>query len=150
MQEALITLWLHPPEHGDARAWLLRTVVHRSLHARRTSERRRRWEGRAVDTLAADCPVCNPHHELERRQIGAVLDAALRALPEVYRKPFLLREVEGWDYIRIAGALDIPTGTVRSRLSRARAALRANVDAALDVTSRTRESAVGAGVLRSR
>ena len=131
VQEALITLWLQPPEHGHERAWLLRTVVHRSLHERRTQQRRRHWEGAAVEALLDQCPLCTPQRELEQREIGALLDRALGALPEPYRAPFLLREVEGWDYVRIASALAIPIGTVRSRLNRARAALRAHVEAAL-------------------
>jgi RNA polymerase sigma-70 factor (ECF subfamily) len=131
VQEALITLWLHPPDHAHERAWLLRTVVHRSLHERRTQQRRRRWEGAAVEALLGECPLCTPQRELEQREIGALLDQALAALPEPYRAPFLLREVEGWDYTRIASALAIPIGTVRSRLNRARAALRARVEAGL-------------------
>jgi RNA polymerase sigma-70 factor (ECF subfamily) len=131
VQEALITLWLHPPEHEHERAWLQRTVVHRSLHERRTQRRRRRWEGAAVEALLDDCPLCTPQRELERREIGLLLDQALGALPEPYRAPLVLREVEGWDYTRIASALEIPVGTVRSRLSRARAALRVQVEAAL-------------------
>jgi RNA polymerase sigma-70 factor (ECF subfamily) len=145
VQEALITLWLHPPEHGDERAWLLRTVLHRSLHARRTGQRRRRWEGSAGDALAADCRVCSPHHDLERRQIGALLDAALAALAEVYRTPFVLREIEGWEYVRIATELGIPVGTVRSRLSRARAALRTHVNEAFAGSFDTDERARGTG-----
>jgi RNA polymerase sigma-70 factor (ECF subfamily) len=131
VQEALITLWLHPPNHEHERAWLLRTVVHRSLHERRTEKRRRHWEGVAVEASLDDCPLCTPQRELERRELGALLDAALGALPEPYRAPFVLREIEGWDYTRIASALAIPIGTVRSRLNRARAALRDHVAAAL-------------------
>lgn len=131
IQEALITLWLHPPDHEHERAWLLRTVVHRSLHERRTQKRRRHWEGAAVEALLDDCPLCTPQRELEQREIGALLDQALGALAEPYRTPFVLREVEGWDYTRIASTLALPMGTVRSRLNRARAALRAHVKAAL-------------------
>jgi RNA polymerase sigma-70 factor, ECF subfamily len=131
VQEALITLWLHPPDQAHERAWLLRTVVHRSLHERRTRQRRRHWEGAAVAALLDECPLCTPECKLEQREIGDLLDEALAALPEPYRAPFVLREVEGWDYTRIATALAIPIGTVRSRLNRARAALRAHVEAAL-------------------
>jgi RNA polymerase sigma-70 factor (ECF subfamily) len=141
VQEALITLWLHPPEHEHERAWLLRTVVHRSLHERRTQKRRRHWEGAAVRALLDECPLCTPQRELEQREIGALLDQALRALAEPYRAPFVLREIEGWDYTRIASALDIPIGTVRSRLNRARAALRAHVQAALDDAPESAEAA---------
>jgi RNA polymerase sigma-70 factor (ECF subfamily) len=105
--------------------------VHRSLHERRTQQRRRHWEGAAGAALVEGCPLCTPQRELEQREIGAVLDRALGALAEPYRAPFVLRELEGWDYTRIARSLAIPIGTVRSRLNRARTALRTHVEAAL-------------------
>jgi RNA polymerase sigma-70 factor, ECF subfamily len=131
VQETLITLWLHPPTHEHERAWLLRTVVHRSLHQRRTQMRRKHWEGAAMEASLDDCPLCLPQHELEQHEIGVLLDGALGALPEPYRAPFVLRELEGWDYTRIASTLAIPIGTVRSRLSRARATMRAHIAAEL-------------------
>jgi RNA polymerase sigma factor (sigma-70 family) len=132
VQEALVTLWLDPPAHTEQRAWLVRTVIHRSLHERRTCERRRRWEGEAVRAAADDCPICEPERELERREVAAALDTALRSLGEPFRSVFVLREVDGWDYERIARRLGIPVGTVRSRLNRARAALRRRIELALD------------------
>jgi len=127
VQEALITLWLSPPPSDRQRAWLVRTVVHRSLHQRRARVRRERWEREAGDVMIETCPVCNPQQTIETREIGEILSQALEALPETYRSAFLLRELEGWDYERIARALAVPIGTVRSRLNRARSALRAYV-----------------------
>jgi RNA polymerase sigma-70 factor (ECF subfamily) len=46
------------------------------------------------------------------------------ALPEGQRRAFVLRELEGLDYRDIASQLHVPIGTVRSRLARARRALR--------------------------
>ena len=126
-QEALISLWLHPPAHEAERAWLLRTVVHRSLHERRTQKRRKYWEAAAMEASLEDCPLCLPQRQLEQREVGALLDEAVAALPEPYRSPFVLRELEGWEYTRISSALAIPLGTVRSRLNRARATLRAHL-----------------------
>ena len=51
------------------------------------------------------------------------LDRALAALPEHYRVVVVLADVEGLKYGEIAEALDVPVGTVRSRLARARSAL---------------------------
>ncbi len=51
------------------------------------------------------------------------LDAALAALPEDYRAAVVLRDQLGLDYAEIAEVLGIPAGTVRSRISRGRAAL---------------------------
>jgi len=60
-----------------------------------------------------------------RRGIGAAIERAVNALAPEYRAAFLLREVHGLDYEAIAAALQIDLGTVKSRLGRARAALRA-------------------------
>ena len=52
------------------------------------------------------------------------LDRALASLPVELRETVVLRDVEGWDYREIATALDIPIGTVESRIFRARQRLR--------------------------
>lgn len=134
VQEALITLWLDPPGHAEERAWLFRTVVHRSLHVRRTRLRRERWERLALEAALAT-PNLDPltwgaPGVLEERETLALLEHALRALPAPYREVFLLRTLDGWAYERIANTLGVPVGTVRSRLNRARAALRMQLIAA--------------------
>jgi RNA polymerase sigma-70 factor, ECF subfamily len=55
------------------------------------------------------------------------LDAALLALPESFRVPVVLRDVADLDYAEIAEALDVPVGTVKSRIARGRAALAAEL-----------------------
>ena len=54
----------------------------------------------------------------------AVIERALRALPDRYRELLVLRELEGLSYREVADVLDVPIGTVMSGLSRARQALR--------------------------
>jgi RNA polymerase sigma-70 factor (ECF subfamily) len=51
------------------------------------------------------------------------LDAALLALPESFRVPVVLRDVGDLDYAEIAEVLDVPVGTIKSRIARGRAAL---------------------------
>ncbi|MCP3854111.1 MAG: hypothetical protein GY698_05160, partial [Actinomycetia bacterium] len=65
------------------------------------------------------------------------LDAALVALPEEFRAPVILRDQLGLDYAEIAATLEIPPGTVRSRIARGRrhlAELLGNQDDVSDVT----------------
>jgi RNA polymerase sigma-70 factor (ECF subfamily) len=62
-----------------------------------------------------------------RRQIRALLDAAVASLSEGLRSVFLLYEVEEMDMPEIAAALQLPRGTVASRLRRAREQLRSNL-----------------------
>jgi RNA polymerase sigma-70 factor (ECF subfamily) len=52
-----------------------------------------------------------------------VIDAALDRIPEEFRTPVVLRDLLDYDYAEIAATLDIPPGTVRSRIARGRAAL---------------------------
>jgi RNA polymerase sigma-70 factor (ECF subfamily) len=65
----------------------------------------------------------NPEQEFLDKLLREDLDRALAALPEPYRVVVLLADVEGLKYGEIAEALDVPIGTVRSRLARARGAL---------------------------
>lgn len=51
------------------------------------------------------------------------IDAALARLPEEFRVPIVLRDLGGHDYAQIAAILDIPAGTVRSRIARGRTKL---------------------------
>ena len=67
----------------------------------------------------------------ERRRIAAAIQAAVAALPDTQRAVFVLREYHDLDYSEIAAALELDLGTVKSRLARARGALRARLEAAL-------------------
>jgi RNA polymerase sigma-70 factor, ECF subfamily len=92
---------------------------------------------RAIDELRKQRPtlLADIEHTSEargddraiRKELIAAIEAALRELSPELRAAFLLREYHGLDYPEIASALSIELGTVKSRLSRARAALRARL-----------------------
>jgi RNA polymerase sigma-70 factor (ECF subfamily) len=65
----------------------------------------------------------NPEQEFLDKLLREDLERALAALPEHYRIVVILSDLEEFNYAEIAAALDIPVGTVRSRLARARSAL---------------------------
>ena len=65
----------------------------------------------------------NPEQEFLDKLLREDLDRALQTLPETYRIVVILSDLEEFNYAEIAGMLDIPIGTVRSRLARARGAL---------------------------
>ena len=69
-----------------------------------------------------------PHREVEDRELRSGLEAALAKLPEDQRSVFLLSEVEGMKYERIAEVMDIPAGTVASRKNTAARFLRAELE----------------------
>ena len=68
-----------------------------------------------------------PESELEGKQIAAVVNQAMEALPEDLRTAITLREIEGLSYEEIADVMNCPIGTVRSRIFRAREAIAADL-----------------------
>jgi RNA polymerase sigma-70 factor (ECF subfamily) len=80
---------------------------------------------RAADAWQADgSEAGQPLAALERAELAQILGAALEALDAPQRLIVILCDVEGFSYEEAAEAAGIPVGTVRSRLSRARAELR--------------------------
>jgi RNA polymerase sigma-70 factor (ECF subfamily) len=73
-----------------------------------------------------------PDTVLAAKQISAVVNAAMEALPEDLRQAVTLREIEGLSYEEIAEAMNCPIGTVRSRIFRAREAISAKVKPLLE------------------
>jgi RNA polymerase sigma-70 factor, ECF subfamily len=65
----------------------------------------------------------NPEQQLLDKLLRQDIERALRSLPEAYRLAVILVEVQGFSYAEAAEALDVPVGTVRSRLSRGRTLL---------------------------
>ncbi|TNE75045.1 MAG: RNA polymerase sigma factor RpoE [Gammaproteobacteria bacterium] len=67
--------------------------------------------------------VASPERMLQREELQQALAEAISRLPEDLRSAFLLREYDGLSYEDIAGILECPIGTVRSRIFRARDAV---------------------------
>jgi RNA polymerase sigma-70 factor (ECF subfamily) len=107
-----------------------RTWLHRvAINVVRTSQKK---EGRLRRMFASPANEDRPRAEaadarepvettLARRQI---IDRALAALPEELRVPVTLRDLQGLEYKEIAAILDVPIGTVESRIFRARQRLK--------------------------
>jgi RNA polymerase sigma-70 factor (ECF subfamily) len=98
----------------DARAWLLGIAA--NLLRRHWRSERRRLDAYARSGGRDDAELSGP--------VAAELAAAVKALPRREREPLLLLAWADLSYDEIAHSLDIPVGTVRSRISRARAKLR--------------------------
>nr|HEX4314882.1 sigma-70 family RNA polymerase sigma factor [Kofleriaceae bacterium] len=96
--------------------WILTIATRLALNELRRPEMRA-----LADEPAA---VEDAHAPVERRRLAARIGAAMAELPPYQRAAIVLRELHGLDYAEIASALDIDLGTVKSRLARARAALR--------------------------
>jgi RNA polymerase sigma-70 factor (ECF subfamily) len=74
----------------------------------------------------------SPESVLAAKEIAQAVNAALAALPDDLRQAITLREMDGLSYEDIAGLMDCPIGTVRSRIFRAREAISAKVRPMLD------------------
>jgi RNA polymerase sigma-70 factor (ECF subfamily) len=68
-----------------------------------------------------------PESELHGKEIAATVNRAMDALPDDLRTAITLREIEGLSYEEIAGVMNCPIGTVRSRIFRAREAIAAEL-----------------------
>jgi RNA polymerase sigma-70 factor, ECF subfamily len=73
-----------------------------------------------------------PESVLAAKEIAAVVNAALQALPDDLRQAVTLREIEGLTYEEIAQVMDCPIGTVRSRIFRAREAISVKIKPLLE------------------
>ena len=83
--------------------------------------RRRAFHEAAGDrTLVPKVEDENPSRTLVRRELSDKIRQALDALPEYHRAVILLREVEGMSYEEMAEVLNVPKGTIMSRLFHAR------------------------------
>lgn len=92
-------------------------------HLSRAPERRYAFVD--IDTLASEpCPEPGPPAQAEWRQMVGLVDRAMREIPQDLRDLIQLIAVEELSYEEAAQRLALPIGTVRSRLSRARAQLR--------------------------
>ena len=118
-QEALIAI-TRGISRFDGRSrfttWMYRVATNAALD----EARRRRRRPIASEHLADVSTGTDPTAAVDAR---LDVDAALATIPPDYRAAVALRDLVGLDYAEIAGVLDIPIGTVRSRIARGRATL---------------------------
>ncbi|ESR22508.1 sigma-70 family RNA polymerase sigma factor [Lutibaculum baratangense] len=109
---------------GRLRSWLFRILYRTYVDGRRRFRPEKvPAEPGTIDGMATQPP--DQEHRVECRNIAAALDR----LPDEQREVVLLSALEGMQYDEMADVLDVPIGTVRSRLSRGRETLRRVRDA---------------------
>lgn len=130
---ALVSRSGSQPGRGQMLAWLIRIARNCAIDRVRAAQR---WAVVSLDrqpvTVAeqadAHAPgtlAAQPDEEIARAELRARIAAALQQLPEDQRAAVVLVDIEGLPYEDAARVLSVPTGTLKSRLSRARARLRA-------------------------
>ena len=132
-QEAFLKAWSGLPSfQGDSSfsTWVYRLTTNVCIDFLRREQRRR--EIRPVASLDDEDnkmpepsdPSQDPHSMVEREERSRALDRGLKALPDHHRQVLVLRELSGLSYQEIGEKLDLDPGTVKSRIARARSALR--------------------------
>ena len=119
---------------GDGRAWFLRIV--RNICLDRRGQRNAALTDPFDDEkpLPGRHPPTDPEALLLRNDDATLIARAMRSLPDRFHDLLVLRELEGLSYRELADVTGIPIGTVMSRLSRAREALRGAVHSELEPT----------------
>ncbi len=120
---------LHQFRGGSFKAWLLRIVTNCSYDQLRVRQRR---PTTGIDDILEDDEHSDlvqdrgerPEDRVQRDELGAALQEAIQSLPDDQRTVLILSDVEGLSYDEIAEVTLISLGTVKSRLSRARAKVR--------------------------
>lgn len=126
--------------HGESslRTWLYRIALHEASNQRRWWSRHKRQEltidspHEGADAEDDGLPLISrladsgssPFDHAAQVELRHRVEAALREVPEVFRTVVVLREIEGFSYEEIAEILNVNIGTVKSRLTRGRSALR--------------------------
>ena len=116
--------------HSSLRTWIYRIAVNQARNRHRFWRRRHRADQVSLDAHVAahgDClsgKEAGPDRVLAQKELAQRLERALGHLPFDQRSAIVLREVDGLSYDEIAYSLGVAVGTVKSRLTRARRALR--------------------------
>jgi RNA polymerase sigma-70 factor, ECF subfamily len=116
--------------HSQLRTWIYRIVVNQARNRQRWWRRRHRASQVSLDqhlethAEPSGNPQVAPDNVLAQKRLASQLRRALDALPFDQRSVVVLREIDGLSYDEIAFSLGVTLGTVKSRLTRARRALR--------------------------
>jgi RNA polymerase sigma-70 factor (ECF subfamily) len=150
VQDTFVKVFRHADQFKrgtNLRAWLY-TILHNTWRNRLRDASREAVEvdSEQVEQAAADGggsqSVETPERILMRSTLDAELQAALDELPEAFRQAVWLRDVEEFTYAEIAEMLNVPIGTVMSRISRGRRLLYEKLSAATPVATVPRGAAL--------
>ncbi len=112
--------------------WLVRIAINKALDRLRRSSRLVGLDGWPEEDLVAQTPPhpahASPEAQSSARELARLLGEAIDALPARYRAVYMLREVEALDTRAVATCLELPEATVKTRLHRARARLREELE----------------------
>ncbi len=126
LQEAFVKCWKHRAEVPDVqnlKAWIFRIALNTGRDLRETAWRRKRQSLPEEDAVVQTNQL-SPHEEIERDERVQRLRIALATLRAEEQEVFLLRQNGELTYEEIAETLNVPTGTVKTRMRLALTRLR--------------------------
>jgi RNA polymerase sigma-70 factor, ECF subfamily len=112
---------------GDGRAWFLR-IVRNTCYGWQRPDHRAPTDSFDEEQHSSARPQSDPETLLLQSDDATLIARALDSLPDHFHQLLVLRELEGLSYRELSEVIGIPMGTVMSRLSRARVALRGALD----------------------
>lgn len=127
--------------HGESslKTWIYRIAIHEASNRKRWWFRHKRretsMEGRPQELGDEGCwqerladPSASPFERAAQREVQAQVEAELRQVPEPFRTTLVLRDIEELSYEEIAEIMEVAVGTVKSRLTRGREALKKRLE----------------------
>jgi RNA polymerase sigma-70 factor, ECF subfamily len=128
IQQAYVQAFLHLDQFdGNARwsTWVCRIAINEALARLRQRGRFVSIEALSEDTMAdVSKGSTDPERATAGREFGRMVEQAIDQLPDIYRSVLIMREVEGMSTSEAASILDVEPEVIKTRLHRARAALR--------------------------
>jgi RNA polymerase sigma-70 factor (ECF subfamily) len=141
MQQAYVNAYRHLRQF-DGRAafstWLMRIAVNEAVARARRRGRYAPLDSDDRSRIEVAVPTgsnLDPERLASSREIGALIEAAVDRLPDGQREVFVLRQIEEMSTAEVAESLGINEAVVKTRLFRARAALRRDLTARLEVAT---------------
>lgn len=136
IQQAYVQAFVHLDQFGgDARwsTWVCRIAINEALARIRQRGRFVSIEAASEEAMANLPRVSSgdPERSAAEREFGRMVERAIDELPDIYRSVLIMREVEGMTTDEAASVLDVEPEVIKTRLHRARAALRTALDARL-------------------
>ena len=132
-QEAFIRAWQNLPAYRPQtplRNWLYRIAVNAAMDMLRKEKRIMPDD---IGDLHLTDGQLGPESLASQNERTALVQSAIRSLPDASRAVLVLREYEGLSYQEISSTLDIPVGTVMSRLNYARKLLKSKLEPPLSL-----------------